>query len=89
MTNYLCNDAFEIYEECKEEMLMDFKEYNDIPENEDVNEEFGKYLMVCIDQSIEDFLITFKGENLMVVGIYGRWNGRGKRNHKDPPEHGS
>lgn len=76
MTNYLCNDAFEIYEECKEEMLMDFKKYNDIPENEDVNEEFGKYLMDCIDQSIEDFLITFKGENLMVVGIYGRWNGK-------------
>lgn len=76
MINYLCNNAFEVYEECMEEMLMDYREINNIPEDKDIDREFNSYLLDCLDHSIEDFLLTFKGENLMVVGIYGRWNGK-------------
>ena len=76
MTNYLCNDTFEVYEEHMEEMLMDYREFNNIPEDIDIDKEFNSYLLDCLNHSVEDFLLTFKGENLMIVGIYGRWDGR-------------
>lgn len=78
MTNYLCNDVLEVYEERRDEMLREYKDFYNISEAEEIDEEFTFYLINSLEFEAEDFTNNFKGENLIIVGTYGRWNGEFK-----------
>lgn len=78
MTEFLCNDIYESFDETtRKEMLMEYKEMHEIEENKEISkEEFNSYLSNYLDYIAEDFFDNFKGENLIIVGSYGRWDGR-------------
>lgn len=78
MTEFLCNDIYESFDEIdKREMEMEYKEIHGIGEEEKISEqEFTNYLSNYLEFIIEDFFNNFKGEELMIVGNYGRWDGR-------------
>lgn len=75
--NYLCNDINEAYDEkTQEEMLIEYKDFYGINNEERIDDEFKHYLFNTLEFEAEEFVNNFKGENLIIVGSYGRWDGR-------------
>ena len=75
--NYLCNDINEAYDEkTQEEMLIEYKDFYGIDNEERIDDEFKHYLFNTLEFEAEEFTNNFKGENLIIVGSYGRWDGR-------------
>ena len=66
MTNYLCNDITE-----------NLDDYN-IKEKNKTKSEFVLELSNILEFEIKNFINNFQGENLIVVGNYGRWDGNYK-----------